>query len=237
MKAAKLFSLLAIAATSFYGANVFAQETTESTQTAPQTNTKFNIKDWAMWGGTIGRNMVSKQKNVSFDFDLRKKQNVIWSAQLGSQTYGNPIVAGGKVWVGTNNGAEYRPKHKGDKGILLCFDAKSGEFKWQLTRDKLPTGRVNDWPLQGICSTPVVEKDRMWVVTSRCELMCLDTEGFTDGENDGDYKEEADSENQDADIIWNLDMIEELGVFPHNLATSSPVIFGDIVYILSLIHI
>ena len=28
-------------------------------------------------------------------------------------------------------------------------------------------------------------------------------------------------------------MIEELGVFPHNLATSSPVIFGDIVYIVT----
>ena len=28
-------------------------------------------------------------------------------------------------------------------------------------------------------------------------------------------------------------MIEELGVFPHNLATSSPVVFGDIVYVVT----
>ena len=152
----------------------------------------FQTKDWAMWGGTIGRNMVSKEKNVSFDFDLKEKKNVFWSAQLGSQTYGNPIVAGDKVFVGTNNGAEYRPKHKGDKGILLCFNAKSGDFLWQLTRDKLPTGRVNDWPLQGICSTPVIEGNRMWVVSNRCELMCLDVEGFTDGENDGPYKKEVE---------------------------------------------
>ena len=84
------------------------------------------------------------------------------------------------------------------------------EFKWQLTREKLPAGRVNDWPEQGICSTPCVEGKRMWVVTNRCELMCVDMEGFHDGENDGPYKEEADHEKADADIIWSLDMIEEL---------------------------
>ena len=186
-----------------------------------------------MWGGTIGRNMISDFKGLSLDFDLQKKTNVKWTAQLGSQTYGNPVVAGNKVWVGTNNGAEYREKHKGDKGILLCFERDSGKFLWQLTREKLPIGRVSDWPLQGICSTPYIEGDRMWVVTNRCELMCLDTEGFMDGENDGDFKSEVDSEVKDADIIWSLDMREETGVFPHNLATSSPVVHGDHVYLLT----
>ena len=186
-----------------------------------------------MWGGTTSRNMISNLKGLSLDFDLQEKTNVAWIAQLGSQTYGNPVVAGDKVWVGTNNGAEYREKHKGDRGILLCFDRKSGAFLWQLTREKLPTGRVNDWPLQGICSTPCIEGDRMWVVTNRCELMCLDTEGFMDGKNDGDVKNEVDSEKKDADIIWNLDLIEETGVFPHNLATSSPVLHGDHIYLLT----
>ena len=63
--------------------------------------------------------------------------------------------------------------------------------------------------------------------------MCLDTEGFQDGENDGKIQDEVDNEKGDADIIWNLDMIEELGVFPHNLATSSPVVVGDMVYLLT----
>jgi outer membrane protein assembly factor BamB len=191
--------------------------------------------DWPMWGGTINRNMVNATTGVSLDFepaeDAAEGQKVLWTAKLGSQTYGNPVVAGGKVFVGTNNGGEYRPQHTGDKGCVLCFDEKSGEFLWQLTRDKLPQGRVNDWPEQGICSTVCVEGDRAWVVTNRCELMCLDVEGFRDGENDGPYQDETDAEEQDADIIWNLDMIEELGVFPHNLATSSPVIYGDMVYI------
>ena len=109
---------------------------------------------------------------------------------------------------------------------------KTGKFQWQLTREKLTSGRVNDWLLQGICSTPEIEGDRMYVVTNRCELMCVDTMGFYDDENDG-LQDEVDFEKEDADIVWNLDMINELGVFPHNLATSSPVIHGDLIYLLT----
>lgn len=194
-----------------------------------------NGKDWPMWGGDPGRNMVSDQSPVSLEFDLESGDNVLWSANLGSQTYGNPTVAEGRVYVGTNNGAGYRKKYPSDidLGVLLCFDEKSGEMLWQLSREKLPAGRVNDWPLQGICSTPVVENERVYVVTNRCELMCLDAKGFTDGKNDGKYQDEVDSEANDADIIWSLDMIDQLGVFPHNLATSSPVIHENLVYILT----
>ena len=189
--------------------------------------------DWPMWGGTIDRNMVNATTDVPTDFDPLDDKKVLWTANLGSQTYGNPIVAGGKVFVGTNNGAEYIPEQTGDKGVVLAFDEKTGEFLWQLTRDKLPQGRVNDWPEQGICSTAAVEGDRMWVITNRAEFMCLDTEGFRDGENDGPFKDEALSGEKDADIVWSLDMIEELGVFPHNLATSSPVVYDDMVFALT----
>ena len=194
------------------------------------------LADWPMWGGTPSRNMISDLGKVSLDFDLQKGTNVLWQQGLGSQTYGNPIVTGGKVFVGTNNGGGWRKDKypaEVDKGVVLCFDQESGDFIWQLTRDKLAAGRVQDWLLQGICSVPAVEGDRMWVVTNRCELMCLDTEGFTDGENDGEVQDEVDNTKQDADIIWNLDMIKELGVFPHNLATSSPVIHEDMVYLLT----
>ena len=192
--------------------------------------------DWPMWGGSPDRNMISPMEPVSLDFAPPKGdgkgENLVWTMTLGSQTYGNPVVAGGKVMVGTNNGGTYRPQYTGDKGIILCFDEKDGTFLWQLTRDKLEAGRVNDWPLQGICSAPVCEGDRAWVVTNRCEIMCLDLEGFHDGENDG-MTDEVAGEKQDADIVWNNDLIDNYGVFPHNLATSSPVIVGDLVIALT----
>ena len=193
--------------------------------------------DWPMWGGTVHRNMVNPTTKIGLDFepneDPAQGKKVLWVAQLGSQTYGNPVVAKGKVFVGTNNGGKHRPKHKGDRGCVLCFDEKTGKFLWQLTREKLPQGRVNDWPEQGICSTVAVDGDRGYVVTNRCELLCFDVEGFLDGENDGPIQDEPDNEPQDADIVWNLDMIETLGVFPHNMAASSPVVYGDHVYVLT----
>ena len=35
----------------------------------------------------------------------------------------------------------------------------------------------------------------------------------------------------EADVVWKFDMIAEVGAFPHNLANSSPVSFGDLVYV------
>jgi len=34
----------------------------------------------------------------------------------------------------------------------------------------------------------------------------------------------------DADILWRFDMRDELGVFPHNITSSSPLVVGDTVY-------
>jgi len=186
--------------------------------------------DWPMWGGSPDRNMVSGETGIPAKWDIDKGENVKWIATLGSQTYGNPVVVDGRIFVGTNNNGELRKGIKGDKGVMVCFDEKSGKFLWQATHDKLPTGRVNDWPEQGICSGPVVEGDRLYYVSNRAELVCADVNGLLDG-NDGPYKDEKYTEKQDGDFIWLLDMIEELEAFPHNLATCSPVIFENLVYV------
>ncbi len=120
---------------------------------------------------------------------------------------------------------------KGDKGVLMCFRESDGEFLWQAVSDKLATGMENDWPEQGVCSSPAVEGKRLYYVTNRGELVCLDTEGFIDGENEGPYQAENCKGPTDADIIWKLDMIKELGVFPHNMANSSPVVWEDLVFV------
>ncbi len=188
--------------------------------------------DWPMWGGTPDRNMVSSMKGLPIRWDVVKKQNVKWVAALGSQTYGNPVVAGGMVFVGTNNELARDPKQGGDRGVLMVFRESDGEFLWQHTSEKLAAGRVNDWPFQGVASSPLVEGDRLYYVSNRAEVICLDIQGFRDGgENDGPYTQEKLSGEKDADIVWKFDMMEEVGAFPHNLANSSPVSFGDLVYV------
>ncbi len=187
--------------------------------------------DWPMWGGTADRNMVSNMKGLPVSWDVKTKKNVKWVSTLGSQTYGNMVVAGGKVFVGTNNEAVRDPNIKGDKGIVMAFKESDGEFLWQMVHDKLVAGRVNDWPYQGVASSPLVEGDRLYYVSNRAELMCVDTEGFRDKENDGPVKDEKLSREVDGDVVWKFDMMEEVGSSPHNLANSSPVSYGDYIYV------
>ena len=88
-------------------------------------------------------------KGLPTTWDVKTKKNVKWVAELGSQTYGNPVVAGGIVFVGTNNESGKDPNVKGDKGVLMAFRESDGQFMWQAMHDKLAAGRANDWPFPG----------------------------------------------------------------------------------------
>lgn len=172
--------------------------------------------DWPMWGGTPDRNMNSPMKGIPVSWDIQKKVNIKWMAELGSQSYGNPVVAGGQVYVGTNNELMRNPKEGGDRGVLMCFRESDGKFLWQHTNEKLAAGRALDWPFQGVCSSPLVEGDRVYYVSNRAELVALDAKGDGAG---------------GAKVIWKFDMIEEVGSSPHNMANSSPVSYGDLIFI------
>jgi outer membrane protein assembly factor BamB len=196
---------------------------------------------WPLFGGTVQRNMVNTfEKNVPTEWSVEQGQqkNIKWVATLGSKAYGGPVVSGGKVFVGTNNDAPRNPRDVDpqgrpiDKGIVMCFRESDGNFLWQAVHDKLPSGLVHDWPHEGICSTPLVEGNRLYYVSNRCEVVCADTEGFLDGKNDG-AQDEKYKDKTDADFIWRLDMMKELGVFPHNLAVCSPLSVGDLLFVVT----
>jgi outer membrane protein assembly factor BamB len=186
--------------------------------------------DWPMWGGTPDRNMVSNMKGLPLTWDVKTKKNVKWVADLGSQSYGNAVVAGGMVFVGTNNEGMRDPKQPGDRGVLMAFKEDTGEFLWQQTHEKLTSGRANDWPYQGVASSPLVEGNKLYYVSNRGVVWCLDIKGFSDG-NQGPVKDEKLTGPHDADVIWSFDMMEQVGSYPHNLSNSSPVIFGNMVYV------
>ena len=187
--------------------------------------------DWPMWGGTPDRNQVSSMKNVPSEWDVKTKKNIKWVAELGSQSYGNPVVAGGMVFVGTNNELVRDPKQPGDRGVLMAFRESNGEFLWQHTHAKLEAGRANDWPFQGVASSPAIEGERLYYVSNRGVVLCLDIQGFRDNQNDGPLTDEKLTGQFDADVIWSFDMLEEVGSYPHNLSNSSPVVFGDMIYV------
>jgi outer membrane protein assembly factor BamB len=228
-----------------------------------------HAQDWPQWGGAPGRNMFvvatnlpdhftsDKSTEIKFkagtdEIDRSNLSNLRWVAKIGSQSYGNVTVAHGKVFIGTNNEPPRDPRHVGDRSILMCFDETTGELLWQQVVPKLASGKVNDWESLGLLSSPTIENDRVYVVSSRCEVLCLDINGMANG-NDGPFKDEAkyvvkdvildkgkpterpappmEQTPKDGDIIWRYDMIDELGVFPHNASDGAPLIVGDVVYV------
>lgn len=209
--------------------------------------------EWPQWGGTPSKNMVSDAtglpesakivvKASGGEIDVAASQGIKWAVPLGSQTYGNPTVAGGRVFVGTNNDRPRDPRTTGDRGILLCLDEQTGKFLWQLASPKLPGGKAVDFEAVGICSSPAVERDRVYTITNRCEVLCLDAGGMANG-NDGPFKDEAayltpdgaaspaEPGPHDADILWRYDMYNELGVFPHQQTAGSVLLVGDRLYV------
>ncbi len=164
------------------------------------------------------------RRRIRWDTGAWKKEtakNIKWTARLGSQSYGNPVIANGKVFIGTNNGGGYLKRYPSDVdlGVLLCFNEADGKFLWQDSSEKLITGRVNDWPLQGICCTPLVEGHRLWYVSSRGEVRCLDTDTRKTGTTD---------EPQE---IWKVDMMKQLGVSQHNMCSCSVTDAGDLLFV------
>ncbi|MHC4506488.1 MAG: outer membrane protein assembly factor BamB family protein [Planctomycetota bacterium] len=193
------------------------------------------------WGRWHSRNMVSDETGLPESFDRATGRNVRWVAPLGTETYASPVVAGGKVLIGTNNQRPRDPRHKGDRGVLLCLSEADGSLCWQLVVPKIPGDRYKDWPKSGLVSPPTVEGDRVYVTTNRAEVVCLDLDGLADG-NDGPYRDEgrhmtpageppAKVGRTDADIIWLFDMRTGVGMYPHDTAHTSILLHGDHLYL------
>ena len=188
--------------------------------------------DWAQWCGTPGKNMVSDEKGLPESFvpgtkqikqrtiDLSTAKNVKWGVKVCDAFFSTPSVAGGKVFIG---GLESQD------GIFACLDAATGKllWKWQAPPRKAPR-RINDFEigisvipqLLGVCSSAAVEGDRIYFVSNRFDVICLDARGQPSGPEAGKAR-----------VVWQYDTWEQLGVFPCDAADGAPLIDGDLLYV------
>ena len=186
--------------------------------------------DWPQWGGTNQRNMVSSETHLPESvsagklvdgqqrLDLSTALNVAWAVSLGSITFGNPVVARGRVIVGTST-PTLDPRFTGDRGAVMCFDAARGDLVWQLNAPvdaKTNTNLARGQKL-GICSSATVDGDRVYVAigqdwtdpADKGRLVCIDATGAGDITQTG--------------MIWSYDDIS------HTVGTVS--VTGGLVYI------
>jgi outer membrane protein assembly factor BamB len=108
----------------------------------------------AQWGEAWSRNMISSERGLVSEFDLKSRQNIRWSVPLGTETHSTPMVANGRIYIGTNNGQPRDPRHEGDRGVLMCFNEADGRLLWQLWFRNAKKIHSTDWPKTGI-SSPV----------------------------------------------------------------------------------
>lgn len=219
--------------------------------------------DWPEWGGPdLGRNMVSAETGLPDTFKPGEKSptgdgvlpgttmNVRWIAKLGSHICGNPTVANGRVFIGTDDASlQHDSRFKRTRGgMVWCLDEKTGRTLWRLPvparpKSRLPKGAHYGEQSLGTCSSPAVVGNRVYVMTNACEILCLDANGQADG-NDGPFKDEAhymagannppvQIEKTDGDIIWKFDLVDQLGVCPHDVAACSVLVDGRILYTVS----
>jgi outer membrane protein assembly factor BamB len=200
--------------------------------------------DQPQWGQRFSRNMVSPETNLPDGFDPATGKNVKWVVPLGTHSYPSPIVAGGRVYIGTNNERPRDPKHKGDRAVLMCLDEQTGKLLWQLVVPKLSADLDDpflDWPEIGHCSEPTVEGDRAYTLTNRGEVVCLDVNGMANG-NDGAFRDEpkhmaprgkppVEAGETDADIVWLTDLVSQAGIRTHDQVHGSILVHGDLLYV------
>ena len=217
-------------------------------------------KDWPQWGGSPARNMVSDARDLPVSFnpgrpkanasgqtgsDVPPGDGIKWTVRLGSHTYGNTVVAGGRVYVGTNDAYLHDDRLQNTRGgLILCLDEKSGKLLWKLVvprfRTNLRDFNYDDMNL-GICASVTVEGKHAYVVSNRGEVLCLDVEGQANG-NDGPFTREAryisERENSgislqatDGDIIWLYDTIKELPCWPQDASSSAVLVHNNHLYV------
>ena len=204
--------------------------------------------DQPQWGQAWSRNMVSAEQGLPESFDLQSGRNIQWSAELGTESHSSPVVAGGRVYIGTNNGHPRDPAQHGDRGVLMCFEEETGRFLWQMLFPKRDEDIYFDWPNSGISSPVTVEGDRVYFVNNRGVVVCIEPPPSGAGVSPVHPKPPAGGTptplpggagvppavpgvSPVPKTIWEFDLTSGAGIWSHDAAHSSILIQGDYLYL------
>ena len=176
--------------------------------------------DWPSFGRDGTRNAVSPEKGPPTLWRPEKRdrdgkikaeaQGVRWTAKLGLQCYSSPVVSGGLVWIGCGDVRLIKGVEE-YISLLQCFRAVDGERIYEYASPQLNRNRWQDAGWTGLGSSPLIEGDRLWIMTNRCELVCLDIGPLIRGE--GDPRE-----------LWKLDCIKQFDIHPRVLIMGPPLL-------------
>lgn len=129
-----------------------------------------------------------------------------WTADRPREVWRRPI-GGGYSSVSVAGGRVFTMSTRGDEDTVLCLDEASGETLWELG---VGGSETEKFPEGGPRSTPTVDGDRLYVVSSGARMLALSIE--------------------DGAIAWEKDLTQ-WGKPPRFGYASSPLVDGDVVIV------
>jgi len=184
--------------------------------------TALSAADWPQWGGKPARNMASETetglpdwyslgtKNDKGEVEFSTTKNIKWVTRLGNSTFGSPVVSQGRVFIGTTGESDH-------EAMLCCFDEKTGKELGKFCCDS--SG------VYGVCSTPAVEGDRLYFVSPRSEVICVDLNSWL--KSSAATGQVASAQH----VVWRYEMAKILKIKQDHVASCSVLVHGDFVYV------
>ena len=143
--------------------------------------------DQPQWGEAWSRNMVSAERGLPDSFDPRNRRQY---QVVRSSSARKPIPhRWSPAAAFTSAPTTAIPATRSTRATAACSCAltkQTGSFLWQLVVPKRDEDIYFDWPNSGISSPVTVEGDRVYFVSNRGEVLCLDAHGMANG-NDGPF--------------------------------------------------
>ncbi|MBY0527791.1 MAG: PQQ-like beta-propeller repeat protein [Gemmataceae bacterium] len=117
--------------------------------------------DWPQWRGP-DRNGISKETGLLKEWP-KDGPTLRWKADDIGTGYSTPAIAGGRVYLQTTNGNEES---------TIALDEKTGKKIWSQAIGKVGKNTGPQYP--GTRSTPTVDGDFLYCLSSDGELVCLE---------------------------------------------------------------
>jgi outer membrane protein assembly factor BamB len=120
--------------------------------------------DWPQWRGAA-RDGISKETGLLQEWPKDGPKERWKRTEIGSG-YSTPVVVGGKLYVQTTLDKEE---------FALCLDEKTGKTIWKVLIGGV--GENRGMPYPGTRSTPTVDGERLYCLSSAGQLNCLAIDG------------------------------------------------------------